>query len=98
MQELQQEHFSNHRHIYFPISSSTFSSGGGQSTLHTRRLGSKSYDGHKSQLITHLTTVAIYVQISSADLATIKRLMLMAYPASHALAENQLLQSNIQLP
>ncbi|KAK4826855.1 hypothetical protein QYF61_011723 [Mycteria americana] len=46
-----------------------------QSILHTRRFGSKSYDGHKSQLITHLTTVAIYVQISSADLATIKRLM-----------------------
>ena len=71
MHDLQQEHVNNHGYIYFPISSSTFSSGE-QSILHTRRFGSKSCDGHKSQLITHLTTVAIYVQISSADLATIK--------------------------
>lgn len=48
---------------------------GEQNILHTRSFGSKSYDGHKSQLITHLTIVAICVQISSADLATIKRLM-----------------------
>jgi len=33
MQELQQEHFSNHRHIYFPISS-TFSSGGTKYPAH----------------------------------------------------------------
>lgn len=56
MHDLQQEHVSNHRYIYFLTSSSTFSSGE-QSILHTRRFGSKSYDGHKSQFITHLTTV-----------------------------------------